>query len=309
MTKKDKSEIQDDGERMIPEFHKGTLLYAEHITRYMAAESIVRGKVVLDIASGSGYGTKLLSKHAKKVFGVDVDKDAIEYAKKHFAGDNIEYKVGDGEKIPLKDASVDVVITFETIEHVENYKQFIKEVKRVLKPDGIAIVSTPNVLEFEKGNHFHLHEFEYKELVDLLKKDFKNIDNYSQATWAYVAIGPESLIRNEGLYNIPTHNFKPLEPEKDLYFYLLCSNRDVTEKIEPIAALGGHYSARELTDIFALNSKNIEDYQKVLKNAENSYKQLEVEYKRLSDRTDAILNGKTYQIADKLLRAKRKIIK
>src|SRR5437868_7006006 len=99
--------LPNDGERMVPELHKGTLLYAEHLTRYLMANQIIKDKVVLEIACGSGYGTQLMSKSAKKVYGVDVDKKTIEYAKQHFSASNIEYKLGNGTSIPIDDSSID----------------------------------------------------------------------------------------------------------------------------------------------------------------------------------------------------------
>lgn len=238
--------LENDYERMVPEFHKGTLTYAEHMTRYICAQALVEGKVVLDIACGSGYGTQLLAKKAKKVYGVDVNEDSVKYASQLYNAPNIEYIVGDGEAIPLPDDSVDVVVTFETIEHIKDYAKFIKEVKRVLKPDGLALVSTPNDLEFAEGNHFHLHEFEYNELVTLLKKDFANVDSYFQATWKYVAVGTEEQLGTEAEIKLPTLNLAPVNPKQYLYFYLLCSNRKITEKITPQAALGEHYSDRSV---------------------------------------------------------------
>ncbi len=77
----DKS-IKDTGERMVPAYHKGHMVYGEHIVRYAATENIVRDKVVLDIAAGSGYGTFEISRFAKKVYGVDLDENAVAYAKK-----------------------------------------------------------------------------------------------------------------------------------------------------------------------------------------------------------------------------------
>ena len=253
--------LENDYERMIPEFHKGTLTYAEHITRYACAEDLVKNKVVLDIASGSGYGTQMLSRTAKKVFGVDVNDVAVNYARKHYNGRNIEYKVGDGELIPLEDNSVDVVITFETIEHIRNYKKFIKEVKRVLKPNGIAIVSTPNDIEFAEGNHFHLHEFEYDELKQLLKKDFKYMKPYFQATWKYVAVGEEKDFSKEGLVSTELVNLAPLDRDKYLYFYLLCSNRKIDETVKAVAATGEHYSDRTLVKQQSDHNEEIKSYQ------------------------------------------------
>lgn len=146
-----KTALQDTGERMIPGFHGRTIMYAEHMTRYIAAQELSDGKVVLDIAAGSGYGTNILAQKAKKAYGVDVSPDAIKYAQENYGAKNIEFLVGDAEEIPLPDKSVDLVITFETIEHVKNYKKFLSEISRVLKEDGLAIVSTPNDEEFTEA--------------------------------------------------------------------------------------------------------------------------------------------------------------
>jgi len=245
--KKNNDQLENDYERMVPEFHKGHLIYAEHITRYLAAQPVAKGKVVLDIASGSGYGTKMLAETAKFVYGVDVNQRAINYSKKNYNGKNIEYLVGDGEKIPLEDGSVDVVVTFETIEHIKNYKQFAKEIKRVLKPDGVAIFSTPNDDEFAEGNHFHHHEFKYDELKLLLKKYFKHIDSYFQSTWKYVSVGTELDLSQD--VSTTVLNMSKKDQNKHLYFYFVCSNKPIKETINYTAALGEHYSDRQLNEI------------------------------------------------------------
>lgn len=236
--------LENDYERMVPEFHENKLIYAEHIIRYLASKLLVKDKIVLDIASGSGYGVKMLAETAKFVYGVDANETAVNYSKKNFSGKNIEYRVGDGESIPLEDDSIDVVVTFETIEHIKNYKKFLDEVDRVLKPDGLLVVSTPNDVEFAEGNHFHLHEFKYEELVTLLKMHFRNIDSYFQSTWKYVAIGSEKELAGD--IDGATLNLTKKTREQHLYFYLLCSNRKIKETVNHIAALGEHYSDRQL---------------------------------------------------------------
>ncbi len=296
-----KAKLENDGERMVPEHHKGTLIYAEHMSRYMAAEEVVKGKIVLDIASGSGYGTKMLAKHAKKVYGVDVNEDAVAYAKENYAGNNIEYLLGDGESIPLPDNSVDVLITFETIEHIKNYRKFLDEVHRVLKPDGMAIVSTPNELEFAEGNHFHLHEFEYKELHDMLKGYFRNIESYYQATWKYVAIGTEKFLTKEGDFSAKTINLSSPKPEEYLYFYLVCSNRKITEKIEPIGMVGEHYSDRKLVNVQAEQETNLHKLKEHIQYLKTEYKKL-IEVKDSLEQETVALKAELEQANKPILR-------
>ena len=241
-----KIKLDNDYERMVPEYHKQTLTYAEHLTRYESASEIVKNKTVLDIASGSGYGTKMLANHARFVYGVDVNSKAVEYSRQEFGASNIEYLVGDGQKIPLDDNSVEVVTTFETIEHIKDYEKFLDEIVRVMRDDGVAVVSTPNDLEFAEGNHFHLHEFEYEELYNLLKKRFRYIDPYFQATSKFVAVGSSDFFEEEGLKNITLQNMAKISKNKYLYFYMVCSNKKITRRIKTLGAIGEHYSDRDL---------------------------------------------------------------
>lgn len=305
--------LENDYERMVPEFHKDRLIYAEHVTRYLAARSVVKDKVVLDIASGSGYGTQILAEAAKHVYGVDVNETAINYSKKHYGGSNIEYLVGDGESIPLDDNSVDVVITFETIEHIKDYKKFLVEVERVMKKDGLAIVSTPNDVEFAEGNHFHLHEFKYDELVTLLKRQFKNIDPYFQSTWKYVSIGSEKEL--ESNVNGTTLNLTKKSRDQHLYFYLLCSNRKITEKIDHIAALGEHYSDRWLHEQELNYEGRIEyastEMERLHKDLEHSQHNLQKEKEAkivLENRLRAIENSKIWKALKMTRDATRKAV-
>lgn len=297
--------LENDYERMVPEFHKNKLIYAEHVTRYLAAQSITKGKIVLDIASGSGYGTKLLSESAQFVYGVDINETAINYSKKNYSAKNIEYLTGDGESIPLDDNSVDVVVTFETIEHIKDYKKFMTEVSRVLKDDGLAIISTPNDIEFSEGNHFHLHEFEYEELVSLVKQHFKNVDSYFQSTWKHVAIGSEKELSTD--INSKTLNLTKKALNQHLYFYLVCSNRKIIEKVEYVAALGEHYSDRQLQEQqlnYESKINNLQDEVVYMhKELDLSRKNLEQEHEQvvsLKTENSNILNSASWRVTKPL---------
>ncbi|MBX4197084.1 class I SAM-dependent methyltransferase [Candidatus Saccharibacteria bacterium] len=307
-----KTTLPNDGERMVPELHKGTLLYAEHMTRYLMADPVIRNKAVLDIACGSGYGTHLMAKSAKKVYGVDLDKPTIDYANQYFSAPNIEYKLGDGINIPIDNSEIDVVITFETIEHIKNYKKFMTEIKRVLKPGGIAIISTPNTEEFTKGNEFHEHEFKQNELLDLSKEYFQYVKPYYQATWAYAQISDEAFIKKEGSANVLVHNLMPLKPNKYLYFYFVCSDEPIKQNLQPLGGLGGHYSARELDEIFKHYQKIIDDHKEVQAYIRKENKNLIKAHKELTARItflEAQLNSITKSNIYKILRVASKLKK
>jgi len=173
------------GERYIPGKAFGEI-ETEHMHRYLALSDIVRDKVVLDAACGEGYGTYILSDNAKFVYGIDISEESIRHAKNRYKKDNIEYKQCSIEKLSFEDNSIDVVVSFETIEHVgeDTQEAFLKEIKRVLKKDGILIISTPDKYIYSDipkyKNEYHLREFYFYEFRDFLNKYFKNISFYNQ---------------------------------------------------------------------------------------------------------------------------------
>jgi len=130
---------------------------AEHLHRYALAMDHVRDKDVLDIACGDGYGSALLNKTARSVIGVDVNKDVIDKACKKYISASLTFKQGSATNIPLDDQSVDVVVSFETLEHLEDHDGMMKEIKRVLKPGGLLIISTPNKAEYSEPVKKKIH--------------------------------------------------------------------------------------------------------------------------------------------------------
>jgi ubiquinone/menaquinone biosynthesis C-methylase UbiE len=132
------------GERFIPGV-EGNIQY-EHIHRYALSQNFVKDRIVLDIACGEGYGAAMLAVPARSVIGVDIDTEAISHAKKTYSATNLRFTQGSCDAIPLADHSIDVVTSFETIEHHDRHNEMIAEIKRVLKPDGYSIISSPNRL-------------------------------------------------------------------------------------------------------------------------------------------------------------------
>ena len=163
-------------------------LLREHMKRYLFATPLVSGMNVLDLACGSGYGSYQLSLSAKQVLGVDVEGSAIEYARNNYKNENLSFLTGNAQELSgLNDASFDAVVSFETIEHLPDYKQYLKAVRRVLKPGGLFIVSTPDT-EFTKKTHlpkaienpYHVHEFTFDELKSALSEFFSVTHFYGQ---------------------------------------------------------------------------------------------------------------------------------
>ncbi|MEI7690672.1 MAG: glycosyltransferase [bacterium] len=218
------------GERMIPEVNTDQPLYVEHINRYLFARKIVKNKIVLDIASGEGYGSDLLLRGgAKKVFGVDISEEAINYSKAKYPG--VNFLVGSATTIPLADSSVDIVVSFETIEHItaDDQKIFLEEIKRVLKNDGQLMMSTPNINVYPAGNPFHLNELSPEEFMGILKKKFKSVDMYYQENAESNYLSSTEVLKQKKLKDsqdlFDHYKINEINAKASTYIVALCSMR------------------------------------------------------------------------------------
>lgn len=162
------------GERYLPEFDRDWTL--EHLHRYLLACELAAGKTVLDIACGDGYGAAMLARHAAQVTGVDIDTPTVERARGKYVADNLRFLQGSATDIPLDDDSVDLVISFETIEHLMEQDRMLYEIRRVLRPEGFLLISSPDKYEYSDvpgyHNEFHLKELYRQEFEALLQKHF-----------------------------------------------------------------------------------------------------------------------------------------
>lgn len=168
------------GERFVPSC-QGEIA-AEHYHRYFFAANLVAGKHVLDIASGEGYGTHILAQSAARAAGVDISPEAVANATKNYAGENLSFLEGSAVAIPLPDASVDVVVSFETLEHLHEQEKMLQEIRRVLRDDGLLIMSTPNrrIYSAHGDNEFHVKELDQEEFIALLAGQFTHVSLLGQ---------------------------------------------------------------------------------------------------------------------------------
>lgn len=170
------------GERFIPGMPG--IIELEHMHRYTLALSQAQGLDVLDLASGEGYGSHLLSSVARSVIGVDISSAAIEHAQTTYHAANLEYRAGSCAAIPVESGTIDLVVSFETIEHHAEHDAMMQEVLRVLRPDGLLLISSPSRMEFEETltapNKFHVKELNFDEFAGLLGKYFPHVAYYAQ---------------------------------------------------------------------------------------------------------------------------------
>jgi SAM-dependent methyltransferase len=190
------SALENTGERMMPgEAHWGC--FWEHIYRYRFAARFVHGKRVVDIACGEGYGTAALSEAgAAGVIGIDISQEACAHARRRYG---VDARQGSAENIPLADQSADLIVSFETVEHLPRPADFLDECVRVLAPGGRLIISTPNKKVFsEAGQHipFHCSEMSEREFMELLTPRFREWQLYTQrpqsaAFWSLRSLAAE----------------------------------------------------------------------------------------------------------------------
>lgn len=160
-----------------------------HMARYHLAASYVRdGDTVLDAACGMGYGSHLLSQQtaAARVIGADLDQAAVRYATENFScnEERLSFRVADAQKLDfLPDNSVDLFVSFETLEHVPHPEHLIAEAKRILRPGGRFVASVPNLWVNEEGvdpNPHHLHVYDWARLSTEIRSHFLLEAGYAQ---------------------------------------------------------------------------------------------------------------------------------
>lgn len=189
------------GERLTSE--TGGQVEIEHLHRYFIARELCRDRDVLDIAAGEGYGSALLAGVARSVTGVEIDAETVRHAEAAYQRPNLRFLQGDARKIPLLNASVDVVVSFETIEHFYEHAQFLKEIRRVLRPGGCLIISSPERDIYSPAggtpNPHHVHELTRGEFTSLLHANFRHVELYGQRPFLGAALVPET----------PAHEARP----------------------------------------------------------------------------------------------------
>lgn len=171
------------GERFIPGEAEGDI-ELEHLHRYSLVCELAKGKRILDVASGEGYGSAMLAAHAAEVTGVDISEDAIRHASDKYVVPNLRFVHGSCSALPLPDAAVDMVVSFETLEHHDQHEAMMREIKRVLQPGGLLVISSPDKLEYSDKpgyvNEFHIKELYRCEFQELLTRHFAHYRLYGQ---------------------------------------------------------------------------------------------------------------------------------
>jgi len=228
-------------ERYVPGM-EGPIWY-EHWHRYHFAAPFATGRIVADAACGEGYGCALLARHAARVTGIDASEDATALARRRYGGSaSLEFRTGRCERLPLEDASVDLLVSFETLEHLAEPRAFISEAARVVRREGLFMVSTPNKVVYtdQSGYHneFHPSEMYQSEFVAALNERFAAVTLFAQRVDAYSAIWPlERAARSAQLVQARAADGGDAAPgiADPMYFIALCAADEATLDRSPVA--------------------------------------------------------------------------
>ena len=206
----------------------------EHYHRYAVAMQVVKDKIVLDLACGEGYGSALLSLVANQVIGVDISDEAIAHARTAYAArKNLKFECSNATDTSFPNAYFDLVVSFETIEHLTEQEEMLAEIRRVLKPEGILLISSPNRPVYSEGrnfkNEFHIKELNFSEFDSLLSPHFGQVDYYGQRLTMGTVIQP--LTGSRQSYKALSDNNEEIvsqtfDLKSPMYFLALCGAAD-----------------------------------------------------------------------------------
>ncbi|MCK4753322.1 MAG: class I SAM-dependent methyltransferase [Planctomycetes bacterium] len=259
--------ISKTGERVIPEDFKSRqeyILYLRHLFAYeFAKHQIPKDSVVLEVGCGEGYGANVLSQEVKKIFALDVDKNAVAHASKKYGSENCIYRAYDGAKIPYEDASFDAAVSFQVIEHIEDDANYVSQVHRVLKKDGMFICTTPNRTHRLKPgqkplNEFHVREYYPHELESLLKSKFSDVK-----VWG--------IRGNKEVQAIEMERVKPVfDPTLDPLNLRMLMPRPLRRAISKIIKNVTRKNPKDGSDVDFLDKYSLDDHYVIKDNIEES---------------------------------------
>ncbi len=217
--------LEFTGERVVPGLVDADLLN-EHLARYRFAARFAEGAIVLDAGCGTGYGAAELAR-ASKVVGVDASGEAVDHARRNFSRAGVHFLRAVCESLPFADGSFDLVVAFEVIEHLERWQDFLAEARRVLRPAGLLLVSTPNKAYYAEArgaagaNPYHVREFEFGEFESALSAVFPHVKLWTQNHADVIVFN--SAKRVDGDFDAPGDD----RPKQAHFFLAACSQSPI----------------------------------------------------------------------------------
>ena len=249
------------GERLESHIHNLTTL--EHLHRYALAGEYSAQRSVLDLACGDGYGSALLAKSASRVLGVDIDPGTIATARQKYSAPNLEFRTGRAVAIPADDASFDLVVSFETIEHHDRHGEMLAEIRRVLKPGGLLVMSSPDRKYYSEipryKNPFHVKELSESEFKALIRRNFSHATFLAQRAGFLSLLLPEDHPAKIDAYHGSYDAVQPAADWGPLYWTAIASNAPLPASSPRTVFVGDALLSRMGAEV-AANVRNTRDF-------------------------------------------------
>jgi ubiquinone/menaquinone biosynthesis C-methylase UbiE len=208
---------------------RGDVIF-EHLHRYALAMKVAKNKRILDVACGEGYGANLLSGEALAVTAVDIEEDIIIKARQKYKDPKIQFIAGSILQLPLPDKCFDLITCFETLEHVEDHELALKELRRVLKPDGLLIISTPEKANYSDksgyNNPYHRKELYGTQFRELLKQHFRFTAFYRQNSFSASIMQLDDTNEISDIYTGNFTQISSLGPQDAMYWLAYAADQD-----------------------------------------------------------------------------------
>ncbi len=274
------------GERLVPTIEGFDDLFLEHMSRYIFAAPLVKEMTVLDAGCGAGYGSyHLLRAGAKRVMGIDISSEAVDYCRTNYLDSGITFEKQDVFATKFPSRSFDAIVSFEVFEHLNDPEKYLTEMRRILKPDGLYIVSTPNANTYVAGgedgeNEYHFREYTPEEFGEMLGSHFRSIHWFAQSPLGGLGIVPvemptdsTSLQTETRLIGPPSHSTwgeaqqLRVSIDKCDYTIAICSPTETACKNIPNAslfAMGNDFAMTSGQDATLLENRDslVEDVKK-----------------------------------------------
>jgi SAM-dependent methyltransferase len=235
--------LEFTGERFTPECARE--IWYEHWHRYQFAGGLAAGKRVLDAACGEGYGSALLAATARSVLGMDIADSAVQHARQRY-GDlaNLTFEQGDCTALAAPGVPYDLIVSFETLEHVAAQEALVAGFARALTADGVLVISSPDKRSYSDAtgfrNEFHVRELYRDELLSLLHAQFPHVRLFGQKLLFQSVIWDEHQTASGTVLaaTATAQGIKPGLAYDPLYFIAVCSKRPVEFELPQIALFG-----------------------------------------------------------------------
>jgi len=174
-------ELELTGERTLPGIPRENYWFQRHLAAYELASTLAEGKSVIDVGCGEGYGPSILARRARKVLGVDIAPEVVGHARRQYGTKNLSFRVMDVNRLEVPPQSFDLAVSLQVVEHLADVSGYFAEIARILAPEGVALLSTPNRLTISAGserpiNPWHLREYTPEEFRDVLGGYFETVE-------------------------------------------------------------------------------------------------------------------------------------